>query len=136
LFLILIAITTWFILSLLLNKRKREIPFGKLVSHKTWHIEDKNYIAEEVKFRNSVECIKYYNQLVFQLSEKVKSYELDAWASNKIETNNGFVQLFRYGNKIKLIRIRINYLHTRRNTYLAVLAYFFQEVKNSCFLCQ
>lgn len=103
-FLILIAITTWCIFSLLLNKTKREIPFGKLVSHKKWHTKDKNYIAEEVKFRNSVECIKYYNQLVFQLSEKVKNYELDAWATNKIETNDGYVKLFRYGNKIKFIR--------------------------------
>ena len=74
------------------------------MSHKKWHLEDKDYIAEVVKFRDSVECIKYYNKLVFQFSEKVKSFEIDGWTTNDFESSNGYVKLFRYGNNIKLIR--------------------------------
>lgn len=102
--LIFITITILFIFWFLLNKKKREIPFGKLVSRKKWNLEDKYYVTEVVKFRDSIECIKYYNKLVFQFSGKVKSYEIDGWTTNEFESSNGNVKLFRYGNNIKLIR--------------------------------
>lgn len=100
--LVFIAITVLFGFSLLLNKRKREIPFGKLVSHKKWYLENKNYITEVVKFRDSVECIKYYNKFVTQFNEQIESYDIDSWTT--IEIKNGCLKLFRYGNNIKLIR--------------------------------
>ena len=105
--LIAIIITVLLISSLLLNNKKREIPFGKLVSHKKRHLDDKNYIPEIVKFKNSIECVKYYNKLVAQLTVKVESYEIDDWTINKIETANEYLELFRYGNKIKLVRTTI-----------------------------
>lgn len=104
---IFVTISVIFIFSLLSNKKKREIPFGELVSYNKWDLEDKKYITEIVKFRDSVECIKYYNKLVNRFTIKVESYEMDGWTRNKIETTNGNIQLFRYGNNIKLIRTTV-----------------------------
>ena len=91
--LIFITITVIFILSLLLNKKKREIPFGKLVSHKKWQLKGNYYISEIVTFKDSVQCIKYYNKLVFQFSKKVKSYDIDGWTTNELESSDGELKL-------------------------------------------
>jgi len=101
---IFLTISILCVFSLLLNKKKREIPFGKLVSHKKWHLEGNYYISEVVTFKDSVQCIKYYNKLIFQFSKKVKSYDIDGWTTNKLENSKGHIKLYRYGNNIKLVR--------------------------------
>ena len=102
--LIIVTISIVLAFSLLFIKKKREIPFGEFVSRTKWHLEGNDYITEVVIFKDSIECIKYYNKLVFQFSEKAESYEIDGWTTNKLESSKGELKLFRYGNNIKLIR--------------------------------
>lgn len=74
------------------------------MSHKKWQLKGNYYISEVVTFKDSVQCIKYYNKLVFQFSKKVKSYDIDGWTTNELESSDGELKLFRYGNNIKLVR--------------------------------
>ena len=95
-----------FFFSLLLNKKKREIPFGKFVSHKKWHLEDKCYVTEIVEFRDSVECTKYYNKLVaeYTCKSQTNSYDIDAWSVNSFSFTNYKTELYRFGNLIQLTK--------------------------------
>ena len=71
---------------------KREIPFGDLVSREKSNSKEGSFITEIAQFKDSVECIKYYNQLVFQFSKDEKSYKLDAWTNNEFNRPDGHVR--------------------------------------------
>lgn len=99
-FVITVAITTLFFA---FNK-KRELTVGKLIYHNELKTKESLLVIEEVRFKNSIECIRNYNNLVFHFSNSENIYEIDGWTYNRSNILNGFIEIFRFGNNIKLIK--------------------------------
>ena len=89
-------------LALLSFRKKRELNVGKLIEHQEFFSHGFYSIVEQVKFRNSVECIKNYNDLVFVFSKN--PVEKSGWTYHKFQIQNGNIELFRFGNCIKMIK--------------------------------
>lgn len=86
-------------------RNKRELTIGTLVYHQKKRLKDKLVIVEKVRFKNAVECIKHYNDLVIQLLPPNTAFDLDAWTYNKVTIPRGSIEVFRFGNHIKLVKI-------------------------------
>lgn len=87
---------------LLITPKKREIQGGNLLYHTVIESNKTLIITEEVNFKSSVDCIKNYNNLVFRFSKCAAGYEWNSWTHNTFSTSKNSVELFRYGNHIKL----------------------------------
>jgi hypothetical protein len=83
---------------------KRLLAVGKQIYHKELKTNESHILVEEVEFKNSIECTKNYNNLVSQFSKKLNKYDIDSWTYNRFPILNGFVEIFRYGNHIKMIK--------------------------------
>ena len=88
----------------LLHRGRREIQTGQLIFHQEFKSDRVTSIVEKVRFQNAVECIKQYNNLVSKLSSSTGSYQLDEWTHHQFTLQNGSVEIFRYGDHIKLIK--------------------------------
>ena len=90
-----------------LVQSRQELPYGQLVFQKKERSGGHIQLTEQVKFSNSVECIKYYNQIVFELAEKSssKGYEMTDWTVNQFTLKNEQIAISRFGNKIQMIKV-------------------------------
>lgn len=100
------AILTALIAFIIPSKTKRELALGKLTYHNELEIKESHSIIEEVRFKNSIECTRNYNNLVFQFSNSLKRYDIDSWTYNRFPILKGSVEIFRYGNHIKMIKTK------------------------------
>gem|GEM_PF-5790718 len=75
---------------------------GQLVSHRETRSRNGLVIVEEVRFPNPVDCIKHYNQLVFDYAKAGTGPSLGGWTHNTFKCPNGCIELFRFGHHIRL----------------------------------
>ena len=101
---IILGVILVIVLYALLNRERREIQAGQLISYRKFKSDCGTSIIEKVRFQNAVECIKQYNSLVSKLSSNTGSYQLDEWTHHQFTLQNGAVEIFRYGDHIKLIK--------------------------------
>lgn len=87
---------------LLQFNNKKEITIGKQICHNEIETKESHISIEEVEFKNSIECTKNYNNLVLLFSNTLYEYGMDNWTYNQFPIINGIIEIFRYGNHIKI----------------------------------
>jgi hypothetical protein len=95
------------ILPLLLVQHKPRI--GKLVAKRECTVGGKRQTKEQLLFKDPVECIRRYNQMVFELVKQSDSqgYTHDSWSANRFAIGGREVEIFRYGNQIEVVEMEI-----------------------------
>ena len=93
------------VLTLLITRNKqREINVGKLIYHREVELDKACVITEKIGFKDAIDCVKNYNELVRHFSNCSTEYELDSWTHNRFRSSTNCVELFRFGKFIKLTK--------------------------------